>query len=177
MTDPDAPVPVILCAGSTNHHFEQIITPLVRIRRAVNIPVVYGGAIDRVWSERLPNGRWIHTLPRHARHIREYARPPLRVWSRRAWLEYACVRAIRAHRADCVLITSYRYNLERAMVAASKREGIPSVCYFSTRFMEATVQDGQRNHGPRMQFYDIPVTQLWTVNLHLKEQLAAHGVA
>ena len=152
---------MILLVASAPTHLSLIVGPLARM---------YGWPVVR--SHALCASRTGEELGPCLRH---YSWPALRFWDRRAWLRAACRRALRVHQPDAVIVTSARYHLEQAFLEVAPEYNVKRIVYFSTAFMEASFKDGQRDHGPRMQFYDVG-DELWTIGDHLRDQLIEHGV-
>ena len=152
---------MILLVASAPTHLSLIVGPLARM---------YGWPVVR--SHALCASRTGEELgPCNLRYIK----PPLRLWSRPAWLRAAVRCALRTHRPNAVIVTSARYHLEQAFLEVAPEYNVKRIVYFSTAFMEASFKDGQRDHGPRMQFYDVG-DELWTIGDHLRDQLIEHGV-
>ena len=118
--------------------------------------MVYGGR---------PRPKW---KPKDAWWIGWWARPGR---SRASMLKAAVSRLLADVQPDFTIVTSARYHLEQEILRQAKPVGI----YFSTLFMEATLADGQRDHGPRMRYYDV-ADVIFTQGQYLKDQLVSYGV-
>jgi hypothetical protein len=154
---------VILLVASRPTHLN-IVGPLARM---YGFPVIYGGARSGLYASKR------HEAP--GWHITGYLRPPLRFWSRPAWLRAAVRCALRTHKPNAVIVTSARYHLEQAFLEVAPAYNVKRIAWLSTAIMEANKLFQRHGGKPRMQFYDVG-DELWVVGDHLRDQLIENGV-
>ena len=118
----------ILAVASAPNHFK-VVGPIAR---------AFGDCFELVYGGKHPTVRE-RGKALGGRHISRFAFGfgAFRCRSRAQLLAYACRRALAYFRPAVVLITSGRYHLEQAMVAAAREQKIPSLAFFDGFFKGA----------------------------------------